>query len=143
MGAWGKREDMIVHETDPYNAEPTPNALAYHLITPIDSFYSRNHGPVPLIDPAGWRLRISGLVERDLELSLADLHRFTARTLTATLQCAGNRRAGLIRVRDIPGEDPWGPGAISTAEWTGVSLAEVLRTACPEEGASHVAFSAP
>jgi sulfite oxidase len=142
MGAWGKREDMIVHEADPYNAESAPDALADRLITPIDSFYSRNHGPVPLIDPARWRLRINGLVERNLELSLADLHRFTPRTLTATLQCAGNRRSGLIRVRDIPGEHPWGPGAISTAEWTGVSLAEALRAAGPREGASHVAFSA-
>ena len=142
MGAWGKREDMIVYEADPYNAESAPDALASRLITPIDSFYSRNHGAVPVIDPAGWRLRISGLVERDLELSLADLHQFTPRTLTATLQCAGNRRAGLIRVRDIPGEDPWGPGAISTAEWTGASLAAVLRTAGPQPGASHVAFCA-
>ena len=112
MGAWGKREDMIVYEADPYNAESAPDALASRLITPIDSFYSRNHGAVPVIDPAGWRLRISGLVERDLELSLADLHQFTPRTLTATLQCAG------------------------------ASLAEVLRTAGPKPGASHVAFCA-
>jgi sulfite oxidase len=142
MGAWGKREDMIVYEAEPYNAESARGALASRLITPVDSFYSRNHGAVPRIDPAGWRLRISGLVQRDLELSLADLRRFTPRTLTVTLQCAGNRRADLIRVRDIPGEAPWGPGAISTAEWTGASLAEVLRTAGPRPGASHVAFCA-
>ena len=60
-----------------------------------------------------------------------------------TLQCAGNRRAGLIQVRDIPGEDPWGPGATSTAEWTGVSLAEVLESAGPLPGAAHIAFAAP
>ncbi len=105
-------------------------------------FTAATTAPSLVIDPAGWRLRIGGLVDADLELSLADLHRFTPRTLTATLQCAGNRRAGLIRVRDIPGEDPWGPGAISTAEWTGVSLAEVLRAAGPRAGARHVAFSA-
>jgi len=36
---------------------------------------------------------------------LADLAaRFAERTLSATLQCAGNRRSGLIAVRDIPGE---------------------------------------
>jgi sulfite oxidase len=143
MGTWGKREDMIVHEADPYNAEPAPEALAGRVITPVDSYYSRNHGPVPLIDPAAWRLRVGGLVDRDLELSLADLGRLTPCTLTATLQCAGNRRAGLIRVRDIPGEDPWGPGAISTAEWTGVSLAEVLRAAGPRAPAAHVALTAP
>ena len=39
----------------------------------------------------------------------------SVRELVATLQCAGNRRAGLIAVRDIPGEIPWGPGATGTA----------------------------
>ena len=127
---WGKREDMIVHETDPYNAEAPRAALADRMLTPVASFYSRNHGPIPLIDPQAWRLTVGGLVARPLELSLADLKsRYPARTLTATLQCAGNRRAGLVQVRDIPGEDPWGPGATSTAESTGISLAPVLESA--------------
>jgi len=144
MGLWDKRDDMIVHESDPYNAEPAPSALAEKMLTPLDSFYGRNHGPVPVIDPRAWRLRIGGLAEHDLDLSLEDLHgRFAPQTITATLQCAGNRRADLMEVRDIPGEAPWGPGATSTAEWTGVSLAEVLRTAGPRPGATHVAFSAP
>ena len=43
---------------------------------------------------------------------------FRERTVTATLQCAGNRRAGLVAIRDIPGEAPWGPGATGTATWT-------------------------
>jgi sulfite oxidase len=144
MGLWDKRDDMIVHEADPYNAEPPPGALADLMLTPADSFYSRNHGPIPLIDPHSWRLNVGGLVEHDLELSLDDLRgQFAQRTLTATLQCAGNRRAGLIKVRDIPGEAPWGLGATSTAEWTGVSLAEILRAAGPHEEATHVAFDAP
>ncbi len=144
MGLWDKRDDMIVHEADPYNAEPPPGALADRMLTPVDSFYSRNHGPIPLIDPQAWRLRVGGLVEHDLELSLDDLRgQFAPRTLTATLQCAGNRRAGLIKVRDIPGEAPWGLGATSTAEWTGVGLAEILRAARPRAEATHVAFDAP
>lgn len=144
MGLWGKRDDMIVHETDPYNAEPPRSALADRVLTPVDTFYSRNHGPVPVIDPRRWRLRVDGIVASELQLSLEDLKsRYPTRTLTATLQCAGNRRAGLIEVRDIPGEAPWGPGATSTAEWTGVSLADVLRTAQPLAGAAHVAFAAP
>ena len=100
MGPWDKRDDMIVHESEPYNAEPPPGALADRMLTPLDSFYSRNHGPVPVIDPRAWRLRIGGLADRDLDLSLADLRsRFAPQTITATLQCAGNRRAGLIEVR--------------------------------------------
>jgi len=61
----------------------------------------------------------------------------------ATLQCAGNRRAGLIEVRDIPGEDPWGPGATSTAQWSGVRLSDVLAAAGLSPGAAHIAFDAP
>ncbi len=144
MGMWGKRDDMIVHETEPYNAEPAADALAGRMLTPLDSFYARNHGPIPLIDAAAWRLKIDGLVDREMELSLQDLRgQFSWQTLTATLQCAGNRRSGLIRVRDIPGEDPWGPGATSAAEWTGVSLSEVLRAASPRAQGAHVAFTAP
>jgi sulfite oxidase len=143
MGLWGKRDDMIVHEADPYNAEPSPGALAGRMLTPLDSFYSRNHGPVPSPDPLGWRLRVTGLVRRDLEFSVAELRsQFAEQALTVTLQCAGNQRAGLIKIRDIPGE-PWGPGATSTAEWAGASLAEVLQAAGVGDGASHVAFSAP
>ena len=144
MGLWDKRDDMIVHESDPYNAEPAPGALADRMLTPLDAFYGRNHGPIPIIDPRAWRLRIGGLADRDLDLSLEDLRtRFTPRAITATLQCAGNRREGLIQVRDIPGEAPWGPGATSTAEWAGVSLAEVLRATEPQPQAAHVAFRAP
>ena len=144
MGLWDKRDDMIVHEAEPYNAEPSRSALASRMLTPLDTFYGRNHGPIPQPDPRAWRLQVSGLVEHDLHLSVEDLRgQFAQQTMTATLQCAGNRRAGLIKVRDIPGEDPWGPGATSTAEWTGVSLAEVLRAAEPRDEAAHVAFGAP
>jgi sulfite oxidase len=60
----------------------------------------------------------------------------------ATLVCAGNRRAELMTVRPIPGQVPWGPATISTAEWTGASLADVLATAGPGPGVAHVAFTA-
>lgn len=140
---FGKR-DMVVHENDPYNAEPTPAALAASFLTPIDTFYSRNHGPVPDLDTRTWRLRIDGLVTQPLELDLAQLQaRFETVTVTATMQCAGNRRAGLIAVRDIPGEDPWGQTATSTATWTGVRLVDVLAAAGPDAGAGHVCFDAP
>ena len=144
MGLWGKRDDMIVHQSDPYNAEPAAAALAGRMLTPLDAFYGRNHGPIPRPDPVAWRLLVGGLVERELELSVEDLRRqFAERTLTATLQCAGNRRAGFLKVRDIPGEDPWSSGATSTAEWTGASLAEVLQSSGLRDRAAHVAFAAP
>ncbi|MCO5984758.1 sulfite oxidase [Actinoallomurus spadix] len=144
MGPWGKRDDMLVHRRDPFNAEPPRHALARRPLTGCESFYSRNHGPVPRIDARAWRLRVDGLVDRPLTLSLGDLReRFAEREILATVQCAGNRRAGLLEVRDIPGEDPWGPCAISTARWTGVLLADVLAAAGVRPGARHVAFAAP
>jgi sulfite oxidase len=141
---WGKRDDMVVHDQEPFNAEPPPAALAGSPLTPIEAFYSRNHGPFPELDPGGWRLCIDGLVERELVLSLADLREcFERRTEVATLECAGNRRAELLAVRPIPGQVPWGPATISTAAWTGVSLADVLAETGPGAAASHVAFTAP
>lgn len=141
---WDKHPDMVVHEVEPYNAEPSAAALAEQPITPIDVFYSRNHGPVPDIDAGSWRLRVAGLVREQLEVSLDDLrNRFAERTVVATLQCAGNRRSGLMAVRDIPGQHPWRSGATSTAEWTGVWLADVLSAAGALPTARHVAFEAP
>ena len=141
---WGKREDMVVHGIDPYNAEPDRHALAVNHITPIDTFYSRNHGQVPDLDATAWSLRVDGLVHSPLQLSLKDLQeRFEHHSIAGTLQCAGNRRAGLSRLRAIPGEDAWGPCAISTAEWNGVRLADVLRSAGLKADVLHVGFEAP
>jgi sulfite oxidase len=138
---YGKRSDLIVHEEEPFNAETGLAALAEGPVTATDAFYVRGHGPVPEIDAAEWRLRVHGVVERELDLSLQTLREaFREREVTATLQCAGNRRAGLIAVRDIPGEAPWGPGATGTATWTGVPLADVLAVAGPREEAAHVGF---
>jgi sulfite oxidase len=141
LGRYGKRADLIVHEEEPFNAETAPAALAEGSVTATDAFYVRGHGPVPDADPAGWRLRVHGLVERELDLSLATLREaFPEREVTATLQCAGNRRKGLMAVREIPGEAPWGPGATGTATWSGVALGDVLALARPTHDAAHVGF---
>jgi sulfite oxidase len=141
MSRYGKRGDLVVHEEEPFNAETGRAALAEGPLTATDEFYVRGHGAVPEIDPAAWRLRVHGLVERELDLSLTTLcEAFREREVTATLQCAGNRRAGLIAIRDIPGEAPWGPGATGTATWTGVALADVLALAGPLPEAEYVGF---
>jgi sulfite oxidase len=140
MGRFGTRADMIVHQEHPFNAE-SPRAALAETLTATDAFYVRSHGDVPHIDPAAWRVKVHGAVERELELSLATLREaFQEREVTATLQCAGNRRAGLMAIRDIPGEAPWGPGATGTATWTGVALADVLALAGPMGEAEHVGF---
>jgi sulfite oxidase len=141
VSRYDKRSDLIVHEQEPFNAETGLDALAEDSITATAAFYVRGHGPVPEIDPESWRLRVHGLVERELNLSLSTLREaFREHEETATLQCAGNRRAGLIAIRDIPGEAPWGPGATGTATWTGIRLADVLAMAVPRDDAAHVGF---
>ena len=135
------KRDLLVHEKEPFNAETARAALAEAPLTATCAFYVRNHGPVPQADPAEWRLRVDGLVERELELSLATLREaLPEREEVATLQCAGNRRAGLMAIRDIPNQAPWGPGATGTAVWTGVALADVLALAGVAPGAAHVGF---
>ncbi|MBV8991524.1 MAG: sulfite oxidase [Solirubrobacterales bacterium] len=137
--AFGKRSDMLVHTQEPYNAEPPPHVLGANGLTPLDAFYVRTHGPVPRIDQSRWRLRVGGRVDRELELSLGELQAgFAEREITATLQCAGNRRVALMSFRDIPGEAPWRGGATGTATWRGVSLRDVLQAARLRQEAQHI-----
>ena len=142
MSRFGKRADMIVHEREPYNAEPPPAALAQAALTPSDAFYVRGHGPVPEGDERAWQVELDGLLEHPLTVTLAELRsgRWSHHELIATLQCAGNRRRDLAAVRPIPGEAPWGPGATGTARWGGVSLSDLLALAQPRAEATHVAF---
>jgi sulfite oxidase len=142
---WGKRDDMIVRGRLPYNAEPPAAVLASSDITPVNAFYARNHGPIPDITPQQWRLTVDGWVDKPLTLTYDQLtNDFDQHTVVATLACAGNRRAEMLRVRPIPGKDPWAHGAISTAEWRGVRLADILAAAGVHlDDGLHVAFEAP
>src|SRR6202166_1875867 len=142
---WGKRRDMTVRDRLPFNAEPPASVLAGGELTALDAFYCRNHGPFPDITREQWRLTVDGMVQKALTLTYDALpSQFTPHSVVATLACAGNRRAELLNVHPIPGKDPWAHGAISTAEWRGARLGDVLRAAGvhPAEGL-HVAFAAP
>jgi len=142
---WDKRSDTVVREESPFNAEPPASVLAESDITALDAFYCRNHGPFPDISPQQWRLTIGGRVAKPLTFTYDELTTaFTPHSVVATLACAGNRRAELLKVRPIPGKAPWAHGAISTAEWVGARLADVLEAAGVHIDESlHVAFSAP
>ncbi|GMP29666.1 hypothetical protein CsSME_00004662 [Camellia sinensis var. sinensis] len=35
---------------EPFNAEPPRSALVSSYMTPVDFFYKRNHGPIPIVD---------------------------------------------------------------------------------------------
>ena len=137
-----KHPDLIIHEQTPFNAEPPLKLLRQSFITPKELFYVRNHGSIPEVNPAEYRLSIAGSVSKPLSLSLDEIReKFPKHTVMATLQCAGNRRDGLIQVKPIPGEEPWQAQAIGNAIWGGVPLREVLLAAGIEADTKHVAFS--
>lgn len=130
--------NLIVRCLDPLNAEARPESLIASFLTPQAHFYIRSHGPIPDL-PVDHRIAIDGLVNRPGWFSVAELQAaFPVRTVAATMQCAGNRRAHLQGVAETSG-DPWDVGAIGNAEWTGVSLAEVLAAAGIGDGAAFVA----
>jgi sulfite oxidase len=125
-----KHPRLIVRETEPFNAEPPVDLLRASLVTPSEVFYVRNHAPVPQVDVDSFRLKINGMIDRAIEISLDELReKFTPQRVTATLQCAGNRRDGLMAIEIINGEVAWGAQAIGNASWTGVPLREVLEFA--------------
>jgi DMSO/TMAO reductase YedYZ molybdopterin-dependent catalytic subunit len=128
---------LVVHRAHPLNCETSLAALIGGVVMPNAHFYVRNHFQIPTLDPATWRLRVRGLVQRPLELSLRDLTTLPSRTMVVTLECAGNGRSRFEP--RIPGEQ-WNLGAVSTAEWTGVPLVEVLDRAGIRAAAREVLF---
>lgn len=104
---------------------------------PNARFYVRNHFSTPVLDPARWQLRVCGFVRRPLLLGLRDLVNLPAQSQTVTLECAGNGRKFLT---PTVGGEQWTLGAVSTAEWTGVPLADVLDRAGVKSGALEVVF---
>lgn len=137
-----KHPALQIHSAQPFNAGPPPELLCEYAVTPVDRFYVRNHGSAPTIDTTNYRLVVDGQVERPLELSLTALReQYPSVAVTATLQCAGNRRSELMEVRPIPGELRWEADAIGNAEWRGVPLAAVLEAAGVDTAARYVAFT--
>jgi DMSO/TMAO reductase YedYZ molybdopterin-dependent catalytic subunit len=128
---------LIVRSADPLNCETPLPTLTSGLVVPNTRFYIRNHFGIPHLDPASWRLEVGGLAGQRLSLDLDRLRAMPSVTAAVTLECAGNGRAGLWP--PVPGEQ-WGLGAVSTAEWTGVPLTEVLDRAEVQATAREVIF---
>ena len=126
----------IVRAEDPVNLE-MPFATLSEFITPTESFYVRTHFPIPKIDRARWQLRIEGEVNHPIDISYDELIAMPAKTIPATLECAGNNRLFLEpKVKGVQ----WELGAVGTAEWTGVPLSAILEKAEPKQGALEVIF---
>jgi sulfane dehydrogenase subunit SoxC len=112
-------------------------ALRYD-VTPAGLHYLLIHYDIPEVDVGAWRLQVGGLVRRPLELSLDDLHRRPTVTHQVTLECAGNGRA-LLDPRPL--SQPWLLEAVGNAEWTGVSLRDLLDEAGVAEDGMEVLFT--
>src|SRR5262245_17452150 len=96
------------------------------VFTPKDKFATTQHYGHPVIDPAAFRLKISGLVNRPTALSLDDLKKLGSTDRVAGFECSGNR----------------GPlqGLCGNGRWTGVPLKKVLDAAGVKAEAREFVF---
>jgi DMSO/TMAO reductase YedYZ molybdopterin-dependent catalytic subunit len=104
-------------------------------ITPNELFFVRSHLFTPQVRLQDWVLRVDGAVDRPLTLTLDDLKQLPRVTAVVTLECAGNGRAFFTPA--VAGVQ-WEKGAVGTARWTGVRLADLLRRAGVKPTAAYV-----
>jgi sulfite oxidase len=133
LGLSAKEGLSLLGET-PLVAE-TPEELLDDETTPIARFFVRNNGllPQPVDDAESWSLTVDGEVERRLDLTVAELKcRFPQKSFRMVLECGGNGRSFFEPEAE---GNPWTHGGVGCAEWTGVSLGDVLREAGLKETA--------
>jgi DMSO/TMAO reductase YedYZ molybdopterin-dependent catalytic subunit len=130
-----RRSRLIVAKQSPPNGE-APLAELRAPMTPVAAFFVRSHFPVPQIDASKWRLVVEGLVGERHEFTYGELREMSRATVVATLECAGNGRRGF----KVPaqGELQWGPGAVGTARWSGVTMRAVLERCRMDKSATEL-----
>ena len=97
------------------------------LITPTDQFFFIQHYNKPEIDPATYRLKITGLADRPSELSLADLRAMRSVEVVNGYECSGNSGRAM-------------QGLSSNGRFTGVRLRDVLNRVGVGDKAREVVF---
>jgi len=107
-------------------------------ITPTGMHYLLVHFDIPGVEADEWKLEVSGLVAKEMSLSLEDIRRRPAVTMPVTMECAGNGRA-LLDPRPV--SQPWLLEAIGTAEWTGTRLRGLLEEAGVRKEAGEILFT--
>ena len=97
-------------------------------ITPVENFYvvSKNFSD-PVVLQQGWSLNVGGLVNNPLHLSLADLRSLPSATEYVTLECISNNVGGPL---------------MSTGQFTGVRLHDLVSMAVPQSSATYARFKA-
>lgn len=121
-------------EVIPFTDLPAPQPGARvppsltNFMTANDTFFAVQHYPVPpQIEPASYKLRITGLVEHPMELTLADLKKRPRVEHIVGFECSGNN-------------NPRGNPLVGNATWAGTSVARLLKEAAPRPGAREVVF---
>lgn len=112
----GRRPVVLPTPSRPLPPPPHPSRFAVAglspVVTPVADFYVTDVAfPTPRVDADSWRLRVGGLVERELEFSYRQLLGLGLVELDATLVCVHN---------------PVGGRRIGTARWLGVPVGELL-----------------
>jgi DMSO/TMAO reductase YedYZ molybdopterin-dependent catalytic subunit len=98
--------------------------------TPTNEHYTFHQTTTPRVDPATFRLRISGFVERPQEFTLEQLRaRPDKREEAVTLECSGNS----TRPQRMS-------GLLSNGTWSGVGLASILKECGVKPEAREVVF---
>jgi len=94
--------------------------------TPPDKFATTQHYGHPTVDMATYKLKVSGLVDKPLQLTIDDLKKMGATDLIVGFECSGNR--GPIQ------------GLCGNGKWTGVPLKKVLDAAGVKQSAREFVF---
>jgi DMSO/TMAO reductase YedYZ molybdopterin-dependent catalytic subunit len=104
-------------------------------LTSNADFYivTKNAGGDPTLKPDAWRLLVDGEVERTFQLDYATLRRLPSVQVTKTLECISN-------FVGKPELAPFGAELISTAQWKGVAVRDILGlTGGPKPSATWLA----
>jgi DMSO/TMAO reductase YedYZ molybdopterin-dependent catalytic subunit len=95
--------------------------------TPTDDFYLVQHYGQMTVDPAAYKLRLTGLVKKPIELTLDQLKRRPRTEIVAGFECGGSSNTNFNRL-------------CGNARWAGTSLSALLREAGPQPHAREVVF---
>jgi len=96
-------------------------------LTPVPNVFQVQHFGVPDVDRESWTLRVGGLVNRELEIAVADLVKLPLREVTAFHECAGSPIHPHIPQRRV-----------ANIKWTGVPLGVLLDEAGVDKKARYV-----
>ena len=113
---------LVVVRESPFNAETGHAALAPS-ITPAEAHDVRCNFDVPELERVEHLIAVEGAVADPFTLAAGELASLPQRSVTVTLECAGNGRLGMT---PVPPGEPWLDGAVGTASWSGVPLALLL-----------------